>query len=161
MTHGRTNGASTGKQSPLLARLAARKEDDMSSREGQVLAILDRMLANVGRGVLGAAVVASDGLVLASRLTDSGQIDYLGAIAATIYGVTERAVHEFKTGHVDETIIKANTGLLMVLPIADLGILVLDLDQGANLGMARLEARAAVVSLRTVLAATVLERTIG
>ena len=134
----------------------------MPTREAQVLALLDRMLANIGRDVLGAVVVAPDGVVLASRLMKDEQIDYLGAIAATIYGVTARAVQEFKTGHVDETIIKANTGLLMVVPISEDGLLVLDLDQGANLGMARLEARATATTLRTILASRVsVERTVG
>lgn len=134
----------------------------MATRETHVLAILDRMLANVGRGLLGAVVVAVDGVVLASRLADQEQLDYLGAIAATVYGVTERTINEFKSGRLDETILKGNTGLLMVLPVNDQALLVLDLDQGANLGMARLEARIAVSALRGVLSAEApLERAMG
>jgi predicted regulator of Ras-like GTPase activity (Roadblock/LC7/MglB family) len=132
------------------------------TRESQVLTILDRLISNVGRAMVGTAVVAPDGIVLAARLAESTRIEYLGALAATIYGITDRAVREFKSGHLDETIIKASTGLLMVVPISEHGLLVLDLEQGGNLGMARLEARAAVTALREVLSThELLERSLG
>lgn len=151
MIDSRPSDIAARRTSPLLARLEARKEITVATRETQVLSILDRMLANLGRDLLGVVVVAVDGVVLAARLADREQLEYLGAIAATVYGITERAIGEFKSGHLDETILKGSTGLLMVLPVSDQALLVIDLDQGGNLGMARLEARIAVAALRGVL----------
>jgi predicted regulator of Ras-like GTPase activity (Roadblock/LC7/MglB family) len=50
-----------------------------------------------------------------------------------------------------ETIIDADGGLFMVLPAGDQSLLAINLKQGANLGMVRLEAREAAKEIGTVL----------
>ena len=135
----------------LVSQTTTQRGAPMATREEQVLAILDRMIANIGREALGAVTVATDGVVLAARVQDMTRLEQLGAIAAMVFGVTQRVSLDFKQGRLDETIIKADTGLLMVLPINQDSLIVLDLADGANLGMARLEARNALQTLRRVL----------
>lgn len=110
----------------LVSQTTNQTEDPMATREEQVLTILDRMLANIGREALGAVTVATDGVVLAARVQDTTRLEQLGAVAAMVFGVTQRVSLDFKQGHLNETIIKADTGLLMVLPINQDSLIVLD-----------------------------------
>lgn len=124
----------------------------MRTREDEVVVLLDQMLARIGSEALGVMVVGTDGLVLSSRPRNiiSSQ-EHIGAVAATIYGVTERVSLDLKQGHLVETIIEAETGFLLVRPINHEAVLAIDLSLQANLGMARLEARRVVPRLRQVL----------
>ena len=119
----------------------------MASRQDQVLAILDRLTANSGNDVSGAVAVSMDGIVLASRMSSDINADRVGAVAATMVGATRRVSAELKIGATEEAIIKSNNGLFMVLPAGDQSLLAVNLRQGANLGMVRIEAREAAVAI--------------
>jgi predicted regulator of Ras-like GTPase activity (Roadblock/LC7/MglB family) len=73
--------------------------------------------------------------------------DRIGAVAATMVGVTRRVSGELKIGATEEMIIKANNGLFLVLPASDQSLLAVSLKQGANLGMVRIEARDAAAGV--------------
>lgn len=119
----------------------------MASRQDQVLAILDRLTANAGNDVTGAVAVSMDGIVLASRMSNDVNADRVGAVAATMVGVTKRVSSELKIGATEEAIIKSDNGLFMVLPAGDQSLLAVNLRHGANLGMVRIEAREAAMSI--------------
>lgn len=119
----------------------------MASRQEQVLAILDRLTTNSGNDVTGAVAVSMDGIVLASRMSSDINADRVGAVAATMVGVTRRVSTELKIGATEEAIIKSDNGLFMVLPAGEQSLLAVNLRQGANLGMVRIEAREAAVSI--------------
>jgi hypothetical protein len=123
----------------------------MSSRQEQVMAILERLANNSGNDVSGAVAVSMDGIVLASRMSSEVNADRVGAVAATMVGVTRRVSNELKIGTTEEAIIKSNGGLFMVLPAGDQSLLAINLRQGANLGMVRIEARDAAVAIGEVL----------
>lgn len=119
----------------------------MASRQEQVLAILDRLSSNAGTDVTGAVAVSMDGIVLASRMANEVNADRVGAVAATMVGVTRRVSGELKIGATEEAIIKAGNGLFMVLPAGEQNLLAVNLRQGANLGMVRIEAREAAQAI--------------
>jgi predicted regulator of Ras-like GTPase activity (Roadblock/LC7/MglB family) len=119
----------------------------MASRQEQVLAVLDRLANNVGNDISGAVAVSMDGIVLASRMSTDVNADRVGAVAATMVGVTRRVSNELKIGATEEAIIKADNGLFMVLPAGEQSLLAVNLRQGANLGMVRIEARDAAVAI--------------
>ncbi len=123
----------------------------MASRQDQIAEILDRFAENAGNDVAGVAAVSMDGIVLVSRMSADVNADRVGAVAATMIGVTRRVSGELKIGFPDEAIIKAANGLFMVLPAGDQSLLAVNLREGANLGMVRLEARDAVKSISQVL----------
>jgi len=123
----------------------------MASRQDQVLAILDQLSINAGNDVTGAVAVSMDGIVLASRMSNDVNADRVGAVAATMVGVTRRVSGELKIGATEEAIIKANNGLFMVLPAGEQGLLAVNLRQGANLGMVRIEAREAAAAISQAL----------
>jgi predicted regulator of Ras-like GTPase activity (Roadblock/LC7/MglB family) len=119
----------------------------MASRQEQVLAVLDRLSNNIGNDIHGAVAVSMDGIVLASRMSSDVNADRVGAVAATMVGVTRRVSNELKIGTTEEAIIKADNGMFMVLPAGDQSLLAVNLKQGANLGMVRIEARDAAVDI--------------
>ena len=119
----------------------------MASRQEQVLAILDKLSSNAGTDVTGAVAVSMDGIVLASRMATEINADRVGAVAATMVGVTRRVSNELKIGLTEEAILKADNGLFMVLPAGEQNLLAVNLRQGANLGMVRIEAREAAQAI--------------
>lgn len=121
------------------------------SRQEQITGILERLRANAGNDVSGVAAVGMDGIVLVSRMSAEVNADRVGAVAATMMGVTRRVSGELKIGFPKETIIEADNGIFMVLPSGDQSLLAISLRQGANLGLVRLEAREAAKEIATVL----------
>lgn len=119
----------------------------MATRQEQLLTILDLLTTNGGNDITGAAVVSMDGILLAARVGGDVNTDRVAAVAATMIGVTRRVSNEIKIGEIEETIIKARDGLFMVLPASDQSLLAINLRQGANLGLVRLEARDAANSI--------------
>ncbi len=121
------------------------------SRQDQISAVLDRLASSAGNDVSGVAAVSMDGIVLVSKMSAEVNADRVGAVAATMMGVTRRVVGELKIGATEETIIKADNGLFMVLPAGDQSLLAVNLRQGANLGLVRIEARDAAKAIGLVL----------
>jgi predicted regulator of Ras-like GTPase activity (Roadblock/LC7/MglB family) len=123
----------------------------MASRQEEITLVLDRLIANAGADVSGAAAVGIDGIVLVSRMGSDVNVDRVGAVAATMIGVTHRVSGELRIGLPEETIIKAHEGLFMVLPAGNQSLLAVNLRSGANLGMVRLEAHEAAEAIRHTL----------
>jgi predicted regulator of Ras-like GTPase activity (Roadblock/LC7/MglB family) len=123
----------------------------MASRQEQINNILERLANNAGTDISGAVAVSTDGIVLASRMGVDVNADRVGAVAATMIGVTRRVSGELKIGAPEEAIIKADSGLFMVLPAGNQSLLAVNLRQGANLGMVRIEAREAAAAIGSVL----------
>jgi predicted regulator of Ras-like GTPase activity (Roadblock/LC7/MglB family) len=123
----------------------------MATRQEQISEVLDKLRANAGSEVGGVAAVGMDGIVLVSRMSTEVNADRVGAVAATMMGVTRRVSGELKIGLPKETIIDADGGLFMVLPAGDQSLLAINLQKGANLGMVRIEAREASKEIGNIL----------
>lgn len=123
----------------------------MATRQERILSILDQLSTSVSGDITGALAVSMDGIVLAARLSNDVNADRVGAVAATMVGVTRRVSGELKLGSTEESILKANSGLFMVLPAGDEALLAVNLRANGNLGMVRLEARDAATAISQVL----------
>lgn len=113
----------------------------MATRQEQINGVLERLATNLGSDMAGAVAVSSDGIVLASRLGSGVNADRIGAVAATMVGVTRRVSNELGLGTPEETILRANKGLFLVVPAGNQSLLAVHVREGANLGMVRIEAR--------------------
>jgi uncharacterized protein len=122
----------------------------MATRQEQLNAILQRLSASLGADMKGAVAVSMDGIVLAALLSTTASPDRVGAVAATIVGVSRRVATELSIGRPEETILKANDGLFMVLPAGDQSLLAVNIAQQANLGMVRIEAREAASEIAKI-----------
>jgi uncharacterized protein len=123
----------------------------VASRQEQILAILDYLSANGGTDIAGAVAVSMDGIVLAARMSSDVNADRVGAVAATMIGVTKRVSGDLKIGATEEAIVKAANGMFIVLPAGEQALLAVNLKQGANLGMVRIEAREAAAAIGNLL----------
>ncbi|NJP04473.1 MAG: dynein regulation protein LC7 [Chloroflexaceae bacterium] len=123
----------------------------MASRQEQITSVLERFASNTGNDVAGVAAVGMDGIVLVSRMSADVNADRVGAVAATMMGVTRRVSSEIRIGMPQETIIKSDNGLFMVLPAGDQSLLAVNLRNGANLGLVRIEAREAAEEIGRVI----------
>lgn len=119
----------------------------MSTRLEQIMAVLDRLSVNGGPDVTGVVAVNTDGIVLASRMSGDTNPDRVGAVAASMINVTRRVSGELKIGTAEEAIVKADNGMLVVLPAGEQSVLAVNLRQGANLGIALIEAREAAAAI--------------
>jgi uncharacterized protein len=119
----------------------------MASRQELIGSILDQLTGNAAPDINGAVAVSADGIVLVSRMNGDVNVDRVGAVAATMIGVTRRVSGELRIGSTEEAIIKADNGLFMVLPAGTQGLLAVNLRQGANLGLVRIEAREAAAAI--------------
>lgn len=122
----------------------------MATRQEQVLAVLDRLSTNGGSEITGSVAVSMDGIVLASRMSSDINAERVGAVAATMVGVSRRVSNELKIGLTEEAILKSNNGLFIVMPAGDQAMLAVNLKQGANLGMVRIEARDAAAEISKI-----------
>ncbi len=123
----------------------------MATRQEQIMGVLDRLTINLAGDISGAVAVSMDGIVLASRMSNDVNADRVGAVAATMVGVSRRVAGELRIGAPEEAIIKAHDGMFMVLPAGDQSLLAVNLVQSANLGMVRIEARDAASSIGRLL----------
>ena len=135
----------------MLDRMQLNAKDTIMTRQDQIAQVLDQLRENSGNDVIGVAAVGMDGIVLVSRMSADVNADRVGAVAATMIGVTRRVSNELRIGLPDEAIIQADKGLFMVIPASDQSLLAVNLRQGANLGMVRLEARDAAEKLNRIL----------
>lgn len=125
----------------------------MASRSELLAGILDQLVNNNSTDVAGAAVISTDGMLLGSRMGPEVNADRVGAIAATMMGVTVRVVNDLKIGKAEETIIRADNGYLVVVPVTNQVVLAITLRAHANLGMIRLEAREAGQAIAVAMSA--------
>lgn len=124
------------------------------SRSDLLQEALDQLIRTNLADITGAAVMTTDGMLLASRIGADvalGNPDRTAAIAATVMGVTSRVVGELKMGRTEETIVRAEGGYLLIMPVNAQIILTLMLRTGANLGLARIDARDTCKSITLVM----------
>ena len=107
----------------------------MATRQEQINTILERLANNLGSDLVGAVAASSDGMVLAARLGTGVNADRIAAVAATIVGVTRRVSRDLAIGEPEETILRANNGLFLVLPANQQSLLAVNIREGSNLGM--------------------------
>lgn len=123
----------------------------MSTRHEQIVTTLERLSVSIGSDMIGAVAVSIDGLVLAAQMASDINAERVGAVAATMVGVARRVSNELKIGLAEEVILKSQQGMFVVLPAGDQGLVAVNVRQGSNLGMVRLETRDAAASIGRVL----------
>lgn len=123
----------------------------MANRAERIESALAGYIENNANDVTGAALISSDGMLLGAKMSADVNADRVGAISATMMGVTKRVVTDLKIGTAEETIVRAQDGYLLVLPVNEQLVLATTLRPNANLGMVRLEARDASHALHGVM----------
>ncbi len=89
------------------------------------------------------AVVSIDGLMLASALPAGTNDDDVAAIAATLLGLGDRTVQEFRHGSLQQVFVKGEGGYTVITNTGQDNVLVVVTDEKAKLGLILLQIKLA------------------
>lgn len=81
------------------------------------------------------AVVSMDGLMLASALPPGTNDDDIAAIAATLLGLGDRTVQEFRQGRLQQVYVKGDRGYTIITNTGQDNVLVVVTDENVKLGL--------------------------
>jgi len=97
---------------------------------------------NRTRGVLGSALVGSDGILIASEMSDTQAADLVSALAASLSDMGSKLGEACGAGTVGQILLEGETGKVLVLAVP-LGWVVVLTAPNVNIGLVRVEMRQA------------------
>ena len=115
----------------------------------QLDAILNQFERNIPH-VQATAVVSTDGLVIASRLTDTEE-DRIGAMGAAILSISSRSGDELDRGKMIRVLIEGTKGYILIRSIGEYAILVALVEKEVRLGMLFYECKKCIEKLKEIL----------
>ena len=98
------------------------------------------------RGVLGSALVGSDGILIASEMADNQAADLVSALAASLSDMGGKLAEACGAGTVGQILLEGETGKVLVLGV-QLGWLVVLTSANVNIGLVRVEMRQAAKAI--------------
>jgi len=109
-----------------------------------------RSIVTLSDGIMGAALVTSDGFALRSNLPADVDVEVLCAISGLVGASSAKASQELRQGAMSKTVIEFEDGKLLLEQGNEFVLMVLT-KADTNLGMVRLAMRRLVVSLNEVI----------
>lgn len=106
----------------------------MPGLEDKLRAILFK-LSQSSPEIQASAVVSMDGLMLASALPAGTKDDDVAAISATLLGLGERTVEEFRQGTLEQVYVKGSKGYTIITNTGQDTVIVVVTDENAKLGL--------------------------
>lgn len=97
------------------------------------------------------AIVATDGTTFATSTKDDEEATKVGAIIATVIGLSKKACNTLDRGLPQEALIKGENGYIALYPAGDNSALGITALPDINLGMLNLECRNAAKKIEKVL----------
>ncbi|MEO8376635.1 MAG: roadblock/LC7 domain-containing protein [Candidatus Sumerlaeota bacterium] len=112
---------------------------------------MDRILAELNKtpGIIGSFVVAADGIIVASDFATELNDEMMGALTSSIINSTEKATKKMEQGELVSFIVETDTNKMFFNSTRS-GFLVCVASPEANLGLVRVEIRAAAEKLNNV-----------
>jgi predicted regulator of Ras-like GTPase activity (Roadblock/LC7/MglB family) len=120
----------------------------MSTEQELTLLVID-MRRSIPE-LTGVMIASDDGLPVCHDFPDS-EADKIAAMAATALGLGKRISERTALGALQETVVRGLDGYLVVYAAGPSAVLVLAGPQNANLGLMRIEARAASAHISDIL----------
>ncbi len=121
----------------------------METKSEKLLSELKK-LANVGN-IEGSAVVARNGLMIASDLPRDVDERRLGAMSATMMGAVETAAITLNKGTIKRVTAEIEKAILITMGAGKKAILVVSASPNANLGMLMVEMEERVKNIREII----------
>jgi predicted regulator of Ras-like GTPase activity (Roadblock/LC7/MglB family) len=112
-------------------------------RHPRIQKMIDRLkaLQASSQEVQAAALVSTDGLVIASVLPEGVEEDRVSAMSAAMLGLGERIAHEFTLGAVEQVMVKGEQGYIILMAVGDDAVLTIWVNNLAELGVVLLDMR--------------------
>lgn len=98
------------------------------------------------RGVLGSALVGTDGILITAEMTDPQMADLVSALAASLADMSGKLGDACGAGAVGQILLEGESGKVLVLGVS-LGWLVVLTAANVNVGLVRVEMRQAAKSI--------------
>ncbi len=102
---------------------------------------------NKTSGIQGSMLVGNDGIIIAADLDQRLEDETVGALAASIVSNVSKAMERLKQHNPERITIEADEGK-MFLNDAGMGILAVVTEPEVNVGMVRLEIKAAISKIK-------------
>ncbi len=109
-------------------------------RAEQLNAILRKLSATSGE-VEAAAIISTDGLVMASYVPEGIDDDRLGAMSAAMLSLGERAALELGRGELEQVLVKGKKGFIILVHAGPDAVLTVLTSQTARLGLIFLDVK--------------------
>lgn len=121
----------------------------MAPRAQAIQQVLKNLVSNTP-DLEGAAVVSTDGLIVASALPSEVDEDRVSAMAAAMLSLGERTATELTRGKLDQVYVKGNNGYVVLMRAGEDTVLETIAGSGAKLGMVLLDMRRAAQELEKI-----------
>lgn len=120
------------------------------SRAENIQQLLRTLVTNTP-DVEGAAVVTTDGLIVASMLAADTDEDRVSAMAAALLSLGERTARELARGSLEQVYVKGGTGYVVLMRAGTESVLEAIAGKEAKLGMVLLDMKRAAAELGKLL----------
>jgi predicted regulator of Ras-like GTPase activity (Roadblock/LC7/MglB family) len=122
------------------------------SKDAQSLNWLVESFVRTTAGVAHAAVISTDGLLVAvSERLDRARADQLAAIASGVESLTQGAARLFQAGSVNQTVVEMEKGFLFVMSVRDGSCLAVLATPSCDVGLIGYEMAVMVAKVGEVL----------
>jgi predicted regulator of Ras-like GTPase activity (Roadblock/LC7/MglB family) len=101
--------------------------------------------------VIGAAVVSTDGFIVASVVPNEIDEDVIGGMAASLLGVGERISADLMRAQMEQTYVRSPKGYIIINSVGPDASLVLLVTREAKLGLVFLELKRTIAELSSLL----------
>lgn len=128
---------------PSAKKSSARREKTMVD----LTPILRRLRSRESR-TTGAAIVNTEGKIIASLLPQAGQKNRVGSIASAMFTIGQQTVAEFEQGALTRVLIESTTGLTLITTAGSETILVVLAHKDVKLGSLFMHIDRAVAEIR-------------
>lgn len=119
-------------------------------REDMLISILNELNGSTA-DIQGSAVISIDGLMIASVLPSSIDEDMISAMSAAMLLLGERAAKELQRGDLEQVIVKAKHGYIIMVSAGKDSVLCILAREAAKLGLVMLDATRAAEDIPKVL----------
>jgi len=123
----------------------------VATREAEMKKALEALL-ETSPDFEGAAAVSADGFVIASALPEGSDEAKVGAMAAAILSLGERAAGEMGKGKLETVFVEGDNGYVLVTAVSDSVLLTVATSKYAKLGLVFYELRSVKDQLKKSLA---------
>lgn len=120
--------------------------DKMATKSEELQSILNGVVSS-SSDIIGAVIVDNDGLLLASSLNNSQDGNRVAAVTAGLISLAGRSSQQLAQGEVNQTLIRAEKGNIVVLRAGTGAAFVALTPSSANLGMLFMECRDAAQAI--------------
>ena len=110
-------------------------------KEQEAIANILKELETKSTDIEGAAVISTEGLVIASAMPDKMEEEHVAAISAIVLSLGERIVFELARGTLEQVYTKGEKGYVLIFSCGTDALLVIIATQFAKLGMVFLDAK--------------------